>query len=237
VIGIVVAMPEELEAFRPWMMTEIRSAAGMRIAACHIGEHLAHVILSGCGKVAASMAAVHLLRVQAVDILLNVGTAGYLPKGQDTPEAHFIVEAAQHDYGAYNPAGFTTYNPGDLPLEGSPRFTPYRVHSGIITRMVSTIDGLKCSKIISGDAFLGDPLRAHILQRQHRAQLVDMECAAIAQVATAYSVPWFGVKATTDSADNESPDSFSKNLIATAQRAAHLAARLIQTLTNTYEIT
>ena len=52
------------------------------------------------------------------------------------------------------------------------------------------------------------------------AALVDMETAAVAQVAERFGLPWAAIKATTDEANGESAGDFSANLARAARRAA-----------------
>ena len=56
---------------------------------------------------------------------------------------------------------------------------------------------------------------------------MDMETAALAQMAKLLDVPWAGIKATTDNANGESSGDFHTNLEAAAKRAADAAAEFL----------
>jgi adenosylhomocysteine nucleosidase len=68
------------------------------------------------------------------------------------------------------------------------------------------------------------PERSGYLRDVLKADLVDMETAAVAQIATLLDIPWAGIKAVTDGANSDSSGDFHANLERAAKRAANAAA-------------
>ena len=88
--------------------------------------------------------------------------------------------------------------------------------------------GLPHARIASGDAFIECPDHACFLAEGLSADVVDMETAALAQFCARAGVPWAGIKATTDDANEGSAGDFASNLAAAARRAAAAAERLVE---------
>jgi nucleoside phosphorylase len=87
--------------------------------------------------------------------------------------------------------------------------------------------GLAEAVIASGDCFVECGARASLIRDALGATLVDMETAAVAQVAQILGLPWCAIKAATDEANQDSADDFHANLTAAARRAAEAAERAI----------
>jgi adenosylhomocysteine nucleosidase len=207
-IAVVVAMPEEAAAFFP---DQGSITDGIR--------HLTHaeaeirIAVSGIGKVNAAIAATRALALHPCDLILVIGTAG---KIGNRPEPCFWLSAAvQHDYGARRAAGFVRYSAGTIPV-GLARLEPF-------VAMADPGTGLPHAVIASGDSFVECPDASADLAAGLGADLVDMETAAIAQVAARFGVPWAGIRAVSDNADGASAGIFRDNLARVA-RAAGLAA-------------
>lgn len=86
------------------------------------------------------------------------------------------------------------------------------------------------ARIATADCFVKCPDRSGYLRDVLKADLVDMETAAVAQIAALLDIPWAGIKAVTDGADGNSSGDFHANLERAANRAASEAARFIELL-------
>lgn len=211
---VLAALPEEADALWPGQGDII---AATPFAARQVGGHT--IVTCGLGKVnAATAAALWAERVQPAAILMT-GTCGRLTA--ITGDAFWLAEAVQHDYGAAQAANFIVYPAGDWPM-GDAADRPFAAMSdpGL---------GLPHARIASGDSFIACPAAAARLVALG-CDLVDMEVAAVAQVAARLGLPWAAIKAPTDEANGDSAGDFQANLRAAAARAAAgveaLAARL-----------
>lgn len=218
-ILILAALAEEADAFRPgegvaldgnWPPTRRLAVSG----------HDVIVATTQIGKVNISTAAARLHALHGVDILLTLGTAGKL--SDIAGDCFYLARAIQHDYGARRPDDFIHYAPGAWPM-GPASAPPY-------IALPDPGTGLPQACIASGDAFIEDGAFAAHLVAALDADVVDMETAAIAQLAGHLGLPWAGIKATTDDANHESAGDFHANLLAASKRAADAMERLLTLL-------
>lgn len=229
-IGVVTGMKEELVGLQRPMSILPQNVPFY----CFHGKAGTHKLTGawvGCGKVAAAMCATMLIERYGVDLLVISGTAGLLsPRTADT----FAVSVAlQHDYGSESIEEFELYKPGHVPIPSMDlmqdfHFTadPFLVETVL---KVGAEAGLSVdmARIATGDIFAADPKLAETIQDQTMCALIDMETAAVAQVAELYRVPWVGIKAASDGA---SAAEFQQNLEAAARRSTVLTERLIEAL-------
>jgi adenosylhomocysteine nucleosidase len=201
---ILAALAEEADALWPGQGAQV---AASPFAARRVGECI--IVTCGLGKVnAATAATLWTERLQPAALLMT-GTCGRLaPLAGD---AFWLAEAVQHDYGAAQAEAFLVYPAGDWPM-GDPADRPFAA-------MPDPGLGLPHARIASGDSFIGCPTAAARLVALG-CSLVDMEVAAVAQVAATLGLPWAAIKAPTDEANGESAGDFHANLRAAAVRAA-----------------
>jgi adenosylhomocysteine nucleosidase len=208
---ILAALPEEGDAL---FFGQGETVATAPFAARRVGD--VTIVICGLGKVnAATAAALWAERTQPAALLMT-GTCGRL--SAIAGDAFWLSHAVQHDYGAAQNGGFVTYPAGDWPM-GPPADRPFAA-------MTDPGLGLPHARIASGDAFLECPDAAARLVAMG-CGLVDMEVAAVAQVAATLGLPWAAVKAPTDEANGDSAGDFHANLLAAASRAARAVELLI----------
>ncbi|MCF8610131.1 nucleosidase [Gordonia sp. HY285] len=142
--------------------------------AAHLGART-DVLVTGIGKVRAAMAVTRRLERGDYTRVINIGTAGAL---HDHHSGLFVPSAVvEHDISA-----------AALTAIGYDTVDRWEFDDG---------DG---SVLATGDTFVTDPARR--AQLAERADLVDMEGAAIAQVCAHYRIPLTLVKAVSDQADD-----------------------------------
>lgn len=205
---LLAALPEEGDALWPGQGVAVATNpfSARRIEA---GGHGVTIVTCGLGKVnAATAAALWAERLRPAAILMT-GTCGRLTS--ISGDAFWIARAVQHDYGAALEGQFVVYPAGDWPI-GRPAQRPFAA-------MADSGLSLPHANIASGDSFVGCPAAAARLVALG-CELVDMEVAAVAQVATALGLPWAAIKAPTDEANGDSAGDFHANLLAAAARAA-----------------
>ncbi len=214
-VGIVAALPEEAGAFAPGAGTDQPGPIPLR--RIERGGCIILVATSGIGKVNAAIAAT-LLAGQGCELLLVIGTAGLI--GPRSEHCFWLSEAVQHDYGARQSSGFVHYSAGAIPIGQQPIASFKAIDDPGL--------GLPHARIASGDAFIECADHAQNLAGGLSADLVDMETAAVAQVAAALGLRWAAIKSVTDEANGESAGSFRENLARAAKSSAEAAERLLQ---------
>lgn len=210
-ILILAALPEEADAL--FSGTAARAAGPFAERRIAVDGHDLVIATCGLGKVNAALCAGAL--AGDADLLLMTGTCGSLGAA---PDAYWIAEALQHDYGANQPGLFRRYRAGEWPIgeAGEAHFSA----------MADPGLGLPHARIASGDSFVACPDAAADLAALG-ATLVDMEVGAVAQVAARLGLPWAAIKAVTDDANDDSAGDFHANLVRAARTAAHEVERLI----------
>jgi len=221
-IGIMAAMPQELQALLDLMPDESRAHRGGRdFWRGHLGGREVVAVLSGIGKVAAATTATLLADAFGVSQLWFTGVAGGL--GADVRVGDVVVASAllQHDLDAsplfprhevpglgvsrlHPPAALVTQVSDAVAEALSPQaLAPggplSHIHLGTLGLHAPRVHtGL----IVSGDQFVNSAEDADTL-RHHLPDVlaVEMEGAAVAQVCVAFGLPYAVVRTISDRAD------------------------------------
>jgi adenosylhomocysteine nucleosidase len=232
VIGIVCAMQEEVDGFLAAASSRQTDARGF--TRLRLGPADAVIAGSGLGKVNAAMMAATLVERFGCRALVSAGTAGGLD-GVEAMQVIVGVELVQHDYGRSRAAGaLELYRPGDPPL---PQFRRDDVALSLPDAMRRTLHALagdlghvRFGRFASGDTFVNDTAtRARLVALG--AIAVDMECAAVAQVAEFHQLPWLVAKGISDAASGHSHEEFLAGLVEASRRSADVVAALLPALT------
>lgn len=224
-VAIITGVQDEADAFLPdHPATRTESPLGPIRQLGHAGRKVS-ILCSGIGKVHAGAGALHLHSHFSPDLFLVIGTAGHV--STLAGDCFYLGESLQADYGTLerfgDHDGFTHYNAGAWPI-GPSDWKPFASHP-----MPAAL-GLPRARIATADCFVKCPDRSGYLRDVLKADLVDMETAAVAQIAALIGIPWAGIKAVTDGANSDSSGDFHANLERAANRAAAEAARFIELL-------
>jgi adenosylhomocysteine nucleosidase len=218
-IGIISGVSFELEAFLPGAGETIE-LAGLGVRSLKHGGKDLLLACEGIGKVAAATTASVLALAGKADLLMVIGTAGKI--GERSERLFKITTAFEADYGARQDDQFVHYAAGVIPI-GPPKLHYYQA-------MLTPMLDLPAARIATSDSFVESAAHASYLNANFAADLVDMETAAVAHVASRRRLPWCAIKATTDEANAESAVNFHANLAAAARLAAAAAEDLISRL-------
>lgn len=224
-IAIITGVQNEADAFRrDHAVDRFDSPLGSIRQLDHDGKQVT-ILCSGIGKVHAGAAALYMHGRFAPDLFLVIGTAGHVSAKQG--DCFYLSESLQADYGTLEKFGqhdgFTHYNAGAWPI-GPSDWKPFASHP-----MPEGL-ALPQARIATADCFIKCPDRSGYLRDILKVDLVDMETAAVAQIASLLDIPWAGIKAVSDGANSNSSDDFHTNLEAAATRAAEAAARFLTLL-------
>jgi adenosylhomocysteine nucleosidase len=251
-LGIICAMPEEIAALLGDMTAvSRRELAGREVLQGKLYGRPVAMIESGIGKVAAAMTATLLLDGLSCRALLVSGVAGGIDPGLtigDLVVAHRLV---QHDYGRLQDDGITPFRPGVPPFGPGRDDYVFKLPGALVERIAKALDGfqlpglpadlfdgappqrgpmIKIGTIVSGDQFINSESVRERLQREFGAHAVEMEGAAVAQVAEAFGVPAIVIRSLSDLAGSESHLDFGKFVAAVAPTAAKVVERLVPVL-------
>lgn len=230
-IAIIGAMEEEATLLRE----NIEDKEQQMIAGCEFTTgkmNGAEVILlkSGIGKVSAAMSTTILLEKFKPDFCINTGSAGGINPALNVGDVVISTEARHHDVDAM----VFGYEYGQVPQQ-PPAFTADETLIKIAEESAREIEGIQVVRglIATGDSFISNPAQtAAIHDKFTDLQAVEMEAAAIAQVAYQFKTPFVIIRSLSDIAGKESNISFDQFLETAALHSANLVMKIVDGIKN-----
>lgn len=218
--AIMSAMAEEIELYlETCTLSGSVRCAGLTFHRARYCGHDLILVKSGVGKVNAALCAQLLIDHFDTGALLCTGTAGALNPALDIGDIVVAEDCVHHDL----KVDFLGLPRGQIP------FTDLRFFDSA-DRLVHEIQGLSLPKhtlrvgrVLTGDAFVQDEEIRQELHRELDGDCVEMEGAAVGQVATLNEVPYLVVRAISDRADGSSDIDFQAFL----QEASHSSAQVV----------
>jgi adenosylhomocysteine nucleosidase len=212
-LAIIAAMPEELDAFLAAMPDEAAVDLGGRRFWCgHWQGHEVVAVLSGIGKVAASITATTLITHFQATRLIFTGVAGGLGPGVQVGDVVVATELLQHDLDAS-----PIFPRHQIPGRGLSRIPTCPTLSHALLAAARQTLGVSGGQqvheglIVSGDRFVSSASEAQALQTElPDALAVEMEGAAIAQVCLDFGLPFGVVRSISDRADDAAHVDFTR---------------------------
>jgi len=228
-IAIIGAMEEEVTLLRDHIKNQTQETVG----GCEFtfgNMDGAEVILlrSGIGKVNAAMSTTILLEKYKPDCIINTGSAGGLNPELKVGDAVISTEVRHHDvdvtafgyeYGQVPqlPAAFKADGKLILIAEQAAKdLEDFRIVRGLIA---------------TGDSFMENAERVEFVRSKfENLQAVEMEAAAIAQVAYQFGVPFVIIRSLSDIAGKQSEISFEQFIDKAATNSATLVMKMVSAL-------
>lgn len=219
-IGIIVAMDEELEEVKNLMELEkIETVYEINFMIGTIfGKHCV-VAKSGVGKVHAARATQILIDKYTPNFILNVGVAGSVNFMLSVGDIVIANKVVQHDF---NITAFG-HSQGFISGIGN-TISCNQMLSDYIYNSVKNKEQ-KDFKIVQGIIATGDIFctETHMKEKIHsvfRADLVDMECAAMAQVCLLDNVAFCAIRSVSDIPNGKNVTTYEQNINLACKRFA-----------------
>lgn len=228
-IAIIGAMEEEVALLRE----NIEERTIETVAGCEFtfGKmHGTDVILlrSGIGKVNAAMSTTILLEKYKPDFIINTGSAGGFNPALNVGDVVISTEVRHHDVDV---TAFG-YEYGQVPQLPAAFLADEKLRSVAVSaaREMAEIQ-VENGLIATGDSFMQDPKRVEFVRTKfENLQAVEMEAAAIAQVAHQFAIPFVIIRSLSDIAGKESEVSFDQFIDKAAHNSATLVMKMVATL-------
>jgi len=190
----------------------------------------AEVVLlrSGIGKVNAAMSTTILLEKYKPDCIINTGSAGGFNPDLNVGDAVISSEVRHHDVDV-TAFGYEYGQVPQLPAA----FTADENLVKVAEEAAKEIEEIQIVKgmIATGDSFMNDPERVEFVRTKFEGlQAVEMEAAAIAQVAHQFNVPFVIIRSLSDIAGKESNLSFDQYLEKAGVNSANLGMKIVSKL-------
>ncbi|MFK8262823.1 5'-methylthioadenosine/adenosylhomocysteine nucleosidase [Capnocytophaga canimorsus] len=224
-IGIIGAMELEINRLKNELEDlEVQKIAAFTFYKGSIAGVSVVVLLSGIGKVSASVATTLLIEKYHPDIIINTGTAGGLG---DTSVHDLILatEVRHHDVDV-TAFGYEMGQQAQMPAAYLPDNQWFENAKAIAKKYTQQ---LHYGLVVSGDAFIHDPKRLQNIEKQFpKAKAVEMEAAAIAQTCYLMQVPFIMLRAISDKAGEGNAQSYEQFVQEAGKIAAEINIDLIK---------
>ena len=216
-IGIVVAMEGEKDAVKNLMKDiELEESYELDFHKGKIENKKCILVQSGVGKVNAARTTQILIDKYKVNKVINVGAAASIDTiGKKVVQHDFDITAFGHSKGYITGVGNDVSCDSDWldkikDVVNEKR--DYKVRTGIVATGDIFCTGVK----------LRDEIRATF-----KADVVDMECGAIAQVCYLDNIPFLVIRGVSDTPNGENEKDFDKNLELASNRCAEILKEVL----------
>jgi len=224
-IAIMGAMPEEIEPLIARLddVQEFLYADNTYYAGTYRGKEVV-VAYSKIGKVFAALTATAMIEKFGCDTLLFTGVAGAISEELKIGDLIVADGLCQHDLDITafgHPYGYVPE--GAVCIWADPELRQ-------IAKKVAYELGidLKEGVIATGDQFVADPERKAWIAETFKADALEMEGAAVAVVCHALDVPFFILRAISDSADMDAGFDFDAFLKSSAKISADFVMAMVR---------
>lgn len=226
-IGIIGAMPEEIDVLTKSMDTRVAQQRGP--FTLHVGRLENKGVLvaqCGIGKVNAA-ALTQMLLHQGVTQIIFTGVAGGLAPSLNVGDIVVSTDCVQHDVDASN----FGYAPGQIPSEDL-AWQADETLQDLALSAAQTLDDINIisGRILSGDQFIQDPQKVAWLRETFNGACAEMEGAAVAQVCHKWDVPFVIIRSISDTGDDDATVDFQTFMPLAAERAARVVKGVLQKL-------
>lgn len=226
-IAIMGAMPEEVEPIVAKLdnIKETEYAANTYYEGLYNGQEVV-VAYSKIGKVFATLTATILIEKFECDKLLFSGVAGAISDDLNIGDLIIANGLCQHDLDITafgHPFGYVPEGEVCIATDKSLRD---------VAKKVAEEKGLTLKEgiIATGDQFVANPERKEWIATTFNADALEMEGASVAVVCTALNVPFFILRAISDSADMDAGFDFDAFLESSAKISADFILSMVDTL-------
>ena len=200
-IGIIGAMDEEVEGLKALMEDSvITQKASMDFYAGTLEGKNVVIVRSGIGKVNAAVCTQILADDFGVEVVINTGIAGSLNNDINIGDIVISTDLIHHDMDA---VAFG-YPKGQIPQMDKFSFQSDSALRSLAVKACREVNPdiqVFEGRIASGDQFVADQSVKDFIVSEFGAYAVEMEGAAIAQVASLNKIPFLVIRAISDKAD------------------------------------
>ncbi|BCB04916.1 5'-methylthioadenosine/S-adenosylhomocysteine nucleosidase [Bacillus sp. KH172YL63] len=228
-IAIIGAMEEEVALLRENISNpSVETIAGCEYTSGMMGDKEVILLRSGIGKVNAAMSTAVLLQQYKPDCIINTGSAGGFDPSLNVGDVVISTEVRHHDVDV---TAFG-YEYGQVPQLPAAFIADEKLKQTAINSVKELGDAQVVSGLIAtGDSFMNDPVRVDAIRDKFiDLQAVEMEAAAIAQVAHQFNVPFVIIRSLSDIAGKESDLSFEQYLEKAALHSAKMVMSIVKSV-------
>ena len=228
-IAIMGAMPEEIEPLIDKLdnVSSMIYAANTYYEGTYKGQEVV-VAYSKIGKVFATLTATILIEKFGCDMLLFSGVAGAISDDLKIGDLIIADGLCQHDLDITafgHPHGYVPEGEVCIPTDANLREIAKKVAE---EKGISLKEGI----IATGDQFVADLQRKKWIEETFNADALEMEGASVAVVCHALKVPYFILRAISDSADMDASFNFDEFLESSAKTSADFILAMVEEISD-----
>ena len=228
-IAIIGAMEEEVALLRENISNPtVETIAGCEYTSGTMDDKEVILLRSGIGKVNAAMSTAVLLQHFQPDCIINTGSAGGFDPSLNVGDVVISTEVRHHDVDV-TAFGYEYGQVPQLPAA-------FPADENLKQTAINSVKELGDAQVVSGliatgDSFMNDPVRVDAIRDKFTdLQAVEMEAAAIAQVAHQFHVPFVIIRSLSDIAGKESDVSFDQYLEKAALHSAKMVMNIVKSV-------
>ncbi|TKJ41055.1 5'-methylthioadenosine/S-adenosylhomocysteine nucleosidase [candidate division LCP-89 bacterium B3_LCP] len=245
-IAVMGAFSEELS----WIKSQVeqpeeQQVMGYNLTTGTVANNDIVLALTGVGKVNAAIVTTLIIEHFQIDGIIFSGVAGGI--NPDLLPGDIVIgkTTIQHDLGKITPSGIDHFgvrspftgvrNPVFFPADSALLNLARVVANQIGLEKIQTSVGLSTPRIIvgtiaTGDAFITSTPKKGELRESIKADAVEMEGAAVAQVCYQFDVPCLIIRALSDKSDENAMDDFERFYSIAAKNANRVVLEIIRNL-------
>jgi len=223
VVGVIAALKEEIDPLLQSLEdVETSRWGGRTVYQGKIGDCQVVMVAGGVGKVKAAACTQYVIDHFSIEALICTGVAGAVNPRLHAGDLVISRKTLQHDFDPGDPELLKKFR--RRWLESDPGLVKLALNAA---KELGLADRCRPGNVLTGDQAVVSQDRRRWLWQTLRADCVDMESAAVAQVCQINGVPWVIVRAISDSAEEDSIAEFRSNL----REAASIAASVDVSIT------
>jgi adenosylhomocysteine nucleosidase len=237
-IGIMSAMEVELEFISSDMIVEDVDTIGASVyKRGKIHQVPCVMVHGGVGKVGAAHAAQILIMEYDVDAVIFTGVAGGIDPDLGIGDIVISQDVVHHDFGQILPEQFIPFDTvGYVADTMLVRLAQQASANVVLETIPETIRGeeaiprVTLGRVATGDQFISSEAKRLWIEETFRADCVEMEGAAVAQVCTLYEVPFVIIRSLSDLANEDAEVDFQSFVIHAAKNSSMLVKEMLRLL-------
>ena len=228
-IGIIAAMDSEVRDIKSAMAEGIKiHHGGMTFFKGKLQQKEVIAVKSGVGKVNAAMCTQILIDIFKVSSLIHVGVAGAVHPDLEIGDIVISEDSCQYDMDA---RAFG-HPRGEIPNMDT---TFFKADPTLIKLAETAAQELKVNyrigRVMTADLGVDSHKLKEELREEFGGLCVEMEGAAVGQVAMLNQVPYLVIRSMSDKADSNLTDDYKANLEASIKNGVAMVLRMVQGVT------